>query len=110
MWIFRVDEPRLGVIRIREWRRRALHTVGLLVMLLGGATIGLIALDQSSHSFPDTLLTHTLDPSRPIAVPGENPLRKALLENAGATSVIIAGDVIAKARVTRFATAAEAAR
>ncbi|MCP3713547.1 NAD-binding protein [Paraburkholderia sp. CNPSo 3274] len=265
MWIFRVDEPRLGVIRIREWRRRAHHTIGLLVVLLGGATIGLVALDQSSNSFPDklftalwngvnlittlgafsefsppqkvfmllamvatllvggfavsrltgmlsgddvmayrenrimerkfeqlanhvvvvgfhslgervanylheegstvlvlvgdqdqanratdcghlvvlgspdafddvlkrarldsakamfvttpdgnnnlaiTLLAHTLNPSLAIAVPGENPLRKGLLENAGATNVIIADDIIAKALISKIATAAEAA-
>ncbi|EEA03915.1 Sulfate permease and related transporter (MFS superfamily)-like protein [Burkholderia sp. H160] len=33
MWVFRVDEPRLGRIRIREWRRRARHTLGLLLLI-----------------------------------------------------------------------------
>ncbi|WP_248295009.1 hypothetical protein [Paraburkholderia sp. UYCP14C] len=57
MWIFRVDEPRLGVIRIREWHRRARHTIGLLVVLLACATAGLPILDQSNTSFPNKILT-----------------------------------------------------
>ena len=61
MWILRVDEPRLGVIRVREWRRRAHHTVGLLVLLLGGATIGLVALDQSNTSFSNKVFTALWD-------------------------------------------------
>ena len=32
MWIFRVNEPRLGAIRVREWTRRARRTVGLLFL------------------------------------------------------------------------------
>ncbi|WP_233800883.1 NAD(P)-binding protein [Paraburkholderia sp. HP33-1] len=56
MWIFRVDEPRLGAVRIREWRRRARHTIGLLVLLLGSAVTGLVILDQSNTSFSDKML------------------------------------------------------
>jgi voltage-gated potassium channel len=57
MRILRIDEPRLGVIRIREWRRHARHTIGLLFMLLAAAAIGLVVLDHSSASFPDKLFT-----------------------------------------------------
>ncbi|WP_233850194.1 hypothetical protein [Paraburkholderia sp. HD33-4] len=103
MWIFRVDEPRLGVIRIREWRRRARHTIGLLVLLPACATAGLFILAQSNTSFPNKILTslwnglnfvttlgafgvlvaHTLNASLANAVPGESPLRKMLFESAG---------------------------
>jgi voltage-gated potassium channel len=61
MWIFRVDEPRLGVVRIREWRRRAHHTIGLLVLLLGTAATGLIILDQSNASFSSKLFNGLWD-------------------------------------------------
>lgn len=61
MWIFRVDEPRLGAIRVREWRRRAGHTIGLLVLLLGGASTGLVLLDQSNNAFPDKLFSALWD-------------------------------------------------
>ena len=61
MWIFRVDEPRLGVIRIREWRRRARYTISLLVLLLCGTVTGLVALDQSSTSFPNKMFTALWD-------------------------------------------------
>ncbi|MGT2512687.1 NAD-binding protein [Cupriavidus basilensis] len=48
MWIYRVDEPRLGVIRVREWRRRALHSISLLVLVMMAAATGLALLDQSN--------------------------------------------------------------
>ncbi|HTI17642.1 MAG TPA: NAD(P)-binding protein [Trinickia sp.] len=48
MWILRVREPRLGAVRIREWRRRTHHTLGLLALLLVGAATGLVLLDQSN--------------------------------------------------------------
>ncbi|MGF6787048.1 NAD-binding protein [Paraburkholderia sp. 35.1] len=61
MWIFRIDEPRLGAIRIREWRRRARHTVGMLALLLGGTTVGLLLLDQSNASFTKKIFTALWD-------------------------------------------------
>ncbi|SIT41636.1 TrkA-N domain protein [Paraburkholderia piptadeniae] len=61
MWIFRVDEPRLGVIRVREWRRRVRHTIGLLVLLLGSAATGLVILDQSNTSFPNKMFAALWD-------------------------------------------------
>ena len=57
MWILRVDESRLAVSRIREWRRRARHTIGLLLLLLGGAAAGLVLLDQSNASFSNKAFT-----------------------------------------------------
>src|SRR5271155_3201742 len=47
MPIYRVLEPRLGGPHMREWRRRLLHTVGLLGGTLAVCAIGLIALDSS---------------------------------------------------------------
>ncbi|KJK24255.1 potassium transporter TrkA [Burkholderiaceae bacterium 16] len=48
MWLYRVDEPHLGALRIREWRRRVRHTIGLLILLLVGAVVGLVLLDRSN--------------------------------------------------------------
>src|SRR5208283_4567932 len=53
MPIYRVLEPRLGDLHIREWRRRVLHTVALLLATLAVCAIGMIALDASSHLFPE---------------------------------------------------------
>jgi len=61
MWIFRVDEPRLGVLRIREWRRHARFTILLLLLLLGGAATGLVLLDPSNTSFHDKVFTALWD-------------------------------------------------
>jgi voltage-gated potassium channel len=70
MWIFRVDEPRLGAIRIREWRRRARHTIGLLMLLPGISVTGLVILDQSSSSFPNKMLAAPGNGLNFVATPG----------------------------------------
>jgi voltage-gated potassium channel len=57
MLIYRVDEPRLGAVRIREWRRRALHTIGLLVLVLSFATTGLALLDRSNNPLSSKAFT-----------------------------------------------------
>jgi voltage-gated potassium channel len=52
MPIYRVQEPRLGVLRMREWRRRVLHTLALLLATLAACAIGLIVLDTSNVLLP----------------------------------------------------------
>ena len=52
MSIYRVIEPRVGQLHIREWRRRVLHIVGLLLVTLALCAIGLIALDSSGQPLP----------------------------------------------------------
>lgn len=61
MWIYRVDEPLLGVVRIREWRRYEHITVSLLALLLCGCAAGLVLLDQSDSSFPNKGFTALWD-------------------------------------------------
>jgi voltage-gated potassium channel len=51
MPIYRVRELRSGHRRIREWRRGVLHTVGLLVAVLGVCALGMILLDTSGQPF-----------------------------------------------------------
>ncbi|SIT38105.1 TrkA-N domain protein [Paraburkholderia ribeironis] len=57
MLIYRVDEPRLGALRIREWRRRALHTIALLLLVLSLAAAGLALLDRSNAPLSTRLFT-----------------------------------------------------
>jgi voltage-gated potassium channel len=52
MPIYRVVEPRVGVLHLREWRRRVLRTVALLLGTLAACAIGMIALDNSSQLMP----------------------------------------------------------
>jgi voltage-gated potassium channel len=49
MPIYRVLEPQLGRLHMREWRGRLLRTVGLLLVTLAACAIGLIALDSSGQ-------------------------------------------------------------
>jgi voltage-gated potassium channel len=52
MPIYRVLEPRLGVVHMREWRRRVFHTVSLLLATLAACAAGLILLDSSNLLLP----------------------------------------------------------
>ncbi len=55
MPIYRVLDPSFGSIHMREWRRRALHTVGLLLMTLIVCALGMTALDTSTQLLPAKL-------------------------------------------------------
>jgi voltage-gated potassium channel len=57
MVIYHVEEPHLGAVRTREWHRRAFHTVGLLVLVLGCATTGLALLDRSHDPLSTKVFT-----------------------------------------------------
>ena len=49
MPIYRVTELRSSRLRLQEWRRRLVHTVGLLAMTIVLCAIGMIALDPSGQ-------------------------------------------------------------
>jgi voltage-gated potassium channel len=61
MWIYRINEPRLGAVRVREWRRRARHAIVALLLLLATSTSGLILLDQSNAPFHTRLFNALWD-------------------------------------------------
>ena len=61
MWLYRVKEPRLGALRIQEWRRRVRQTVCLLLLLLAGAVVGLAMLDRSDAPATRKLFTALWD-------------------------------------------------
>ncbi|WP_082814160.1 potassium channel family protein [Paraburkholderia monticola] len=100
MWIFRVDEPRLGAIRIREWRRRARHTIGLLVLLLGSAVTGLVILDQSDTSFPDKMLAALWNGLNLVTTLGAfgqfNPPQKVFMLLAMVATMVIGGFALSR--------------
>lgn len=100
MWIYRVDEPRLGAIRIREWRRRARHTIGLLVLLLGGSTVGLVLLDQSKTAFPSKVFSALWDGVNLVTTIGDftefNPSQKTFMLLAMFATVLVGGFAVSK--------------
>src|SRR4029077_6764325 len=52
MPIYRVVEPRVGVRHLREWRRRVLRAVALLLGTLAVCAIGMMILDNSGELMP----------------------------------------------------------
>ncbi|WCM18345.1 NAD-binding protein [Paraburkholderia bryophila] len=100
MWIFRVDEPRLGVIRIREWRRRARHTISLLVLLMGGTTIGLVVLDQSGSPFADKMFAAVWNGVNLVTTLGAfsefNPQQKSFMVLAMFATLVIGGFAVSR--------------
>jgi voltage-gated potassium channel len=49
MPVYRIIEPRFGQLRVQEWRRRALRTLGLLFVTLISCTAGLIVLSPTDE-------------------------------------------------------------
>ena len=100
MWIYRVDEPRLGRIRIREWRRRARHTIGLLLLLLGGASTGLVVLDQSKSPFLSKAFTALWDGVNLVSTIGDfsefNGHQKVFMLLAMFATLVIGGFAISR--------------
>ncbi|AYQ43712.1 MULTISPECIES: potassium channel family protein [Burkholderia] len=100
MWIFRVDEPRLGAIRIREWRRRARHTIGLLGLLLASAATGLTVLDQSNDLFPKKLFTAVWDGVNLVTTIGSfsefNQPQKVFMLLAMVATLVIGGFAVSR--------------
>lgn len=100
MWIFRVDEPRLGVIRVREWRRRVHHTIGLLGLLLGGTAAGLVLLDESKATFPDKAFTALWDGVNLVTTLGDfsefSQSQKAFMLLAMFATLVIGGYAVSK--------------
>jgi hypothetical protein len=47
MSIYRVVEPGLGRLRVQQWQRQAVRTLGLVFLTLIGCTVGLILLEPS---------------------------------------------------------------
>src|SRR5262245_25358086 len=57
MPIYRVIESGSGRLREQEWRRRALRTLGLLLLTLIGCTVGLIFLSPLHEPLTHTVFT-----------------------------------------------------
>ena len=55
MPIYRQVESRLGRQHMKEWRRRAVHACGLLLLILAACSGGLAVLDSSNVPFPAKL-------------------------------------------------------
>jgi len=55
--MYRIQEPRLGGLRIKEWRRRAHLAVGLLFLVLLGSTLGIGLLDHSDAPLTTKMFT-----------------------------------------------------
>ena len=100
MWIFRVQEPRLGGVRIREWRRQARFTIALLVLLLAGAACGLALLDQSSTPVSDKVFTALWDGFNLVTTLGDftsfNQSQKIFMLLAMSATMVIGGFAISR--------------
>jgi hypothetical protein len=57
MLIYRIDEPRFGAMRAREWRLRALHALSQVLIVLGFAATGVAVLDKSNNSLGEKVFT-----------------------------------------------------
>lgn len=100
MWIYRVNEPRLGVTRIREWHRRVRHAVGLLVLILGGAAAGLALLDRSNEPVTKKAFTALWDGANLVTTLGDfsdfNERQKAFMLLAMFATMLVGGFAVSR--------------
>ncbi|WP_248295084.1 NAD(P)-binding protein [Paraburkholderia sp. UYCP14C] len=75
---------------------------------LDSARALIVTTPDSDANLAITLLTNSINKSLPIIAPGESNLRKTLLQNAGATHVVIGDDILADALIDKLVIHAEA--
>jgi voltage-gated potassium channel len=93
--MYRIEEPRLGGLRIKEWRRRAHLAVGLLFLVLLGSTLGIGLLDHSDAPFTTKMFTAFWDAVNLVTTLGDfsdfNPDQKVFMLVAILATVVVAG-------------------
>jgi len=100
MPIYRVLEPRLGRRQMREWRRRALHTLGLLLLALVGCTVGLFFLEPSDEPLNRRAFTALWNAANLVTTLGDftglNEGQKTFMTGAMFTFLIIGGYAVSQ--------------
>jgi hypothetical protein len=95
MEMYRIEEPRLGGLRIKEWRRRAHLAVGLLFLVLLGSTLGIGLLDHSDAPLTTKMFTAFWDAVNLVTTLGDfsdfNPDQKVFMLVAILATVVVAG-------------------
>ncbi|KAA0998783.1 potassium transporter TrkA [Paraburkholderia panacisoli] len=93
--MYRIEEPRLGGLRIREWRRRVHLAVGLLILVLLGSTLGIGLLDHSDAPLSTKMFTAFWDAVNLVTTLGDfsdfNPDQKIFMLVAILATVVVAG-------------------
>ena len=93
--MYRIEEPRLGGLRIKEWRRRAHLAVGLLFLVLLGSTLGLELLDHTDAPVSTKMFTAFWDAVNLITTLGDfsdfNADQKMFMLVAILVAMVVAG-------------------
>ncbi|ACC72652.1 NAD(P)-binding protein [Paraburkholderia phymatum] len=93
--MYRIEEPRLGGLRIQEWRRRAHLAVGMLFLVLLGSTLGIELLDHTDAPVSTKTFTAFWDAVNLITTLGDfsdfNADQKIFMLVAILVTVVIAG-------------------
>ncbi|WP_300336340.1 NAD(P)-binding protein [Accumulibacter sp.] len=114
MTIYRVNESRSGQRHLQEWRRRALHTLGQLLLATLAIAIGLIVLDSSGLSLEKRFFAGMWNAANLVTTVGDfsafNEQQKVFMLVAMFMSVIIGGYAISQLTGLLSSDAALAAR
>ena len=93
--MYRIEEPRLGGLRIKEWRRRAHLAIGLLFLVLLGSTLGIGLLDHSDAPLTTKMFTAFWDAVNLVTTLGDfsdfNPDQKIFMLVAILATMVVAG-------------------
>lgn len=93
--MYRIEEPRLGGLRIKEWRRRTHLAIALLFLVLTGSTLGIALLDHTDAPASTKTFTAFWDAINLITTLGDfsdfNADQKVFMLVAIIVTMVVAG-------------------
>lgn len=93
--MYRIEEPRLGGLRIKEWRRRTHLAIALLLLVLAGSTLGIALLDHTDAPASTKAFTAFWDGINLVSTLGDfsdfNADQKAFMVVAIIVTMVVAG-------------------
>jgi len=100
MPVYRVVEPRLGRLKVKEWWRRALRTLGLLILALVGCAVGLFLLDPADEPLTRKAFTAVWNAANLVTTLGDftgfNESQKTFMIGAMFTFLFIGGYAVSQ--------------
>ncbi|WP_028218960.1 potassium channel family protein [Paraburkholderia oxyphila] len=93
--MYRVEDPQIGKQHFREWRRRARRTLGMLLLVMVGTSLGVALLDSSKTPVSSKLFTAVWDSMNLVTTLGDfsefNPRQKVFMAFAMFATMLIVG-------------------
>lgn len=93
--MYRIEDPQVGKLHLKEWRRRVRRTLGMLLLVMVGTSLGVAWLDSSKAPISSKLFTAVWDSMNLVTTLGDfsdfNPSQKVFMACAMFMTMLIVG-------------------